>query len=117
MTKPKGQQAAETRLLPTSKIQTNNGQIPGLPKNPRLIRDERFAKLSLPAFSFELFEGKFNSSGNWSFPCFPSIDGHFRNVESFCNFGLRQTHPFSPFLKFLTVHTISILNVHPHVQT
>lgn len=45
MTKPKGQQAAETRLLPLTSIQTNNGQIPGLPKNPRLIRDERFNKL------------------------------------------------------------------------
>src|SRR5438552_5058710 len=45
MTKPIGQQAAETRLLPLKSIQTNNGQIPGLPKNPRLIKDARFAKL------------------------------------------------------------------------
>lgn len=28
-----------------NKIQTNNGQIDGLPKNPRFIRDERFEKL------------------------------------------------------------------------
>jgi len=35
----------ETRLLPINKIQANTGQIPGLPKNPRLIRDERFKSL------------------------------------------------------------------------
>jgi ParB-like chromosome segregation protein Spo0J len=33
------------KTIPITKIQTNNGQIAGLPKNPRFIRDERFAKL------------------------------------------------------------------------
>jgi DNA modification methylase len=33
------------KRLPISKLRTNNGQIPGLPKNPRFIRDERFEKL------------------------------------------------------------------------
>lgn len=31
--------------LPLSKLQPNNGQIAGLPKNPRFIRDEKFKKL------------------------------------------------------------------------
>lgn len=31
--------------LPLSKIQPNNGQIEGLPKNPRFIRDDKFKKL------------------------------------------------------------------------
>jgi hypothetical protein len=44
MTKSKGQQA-QTSLLPLSKLRTNTGQIPGLPRNPRLIRDHRFAAL------------------------------------------------------------------------
>lgn len=30
---------------PISKLKANSGQIPGLPKNPRVIRDERFQKL------------------------------------------------------------------------
>jgi hypothetical protein len=29
------------KTIPITKIQTNNGQIAGLPKNPRFIRDER----------------------------------------------------------------------------
>src|SRR3982750_611194 len=33
------------QTLPVSAVETNNGQIPGLPKNPRLIRDARFQKL------------------------------------------------------------------------
>lgn len=33
------------KTLPISKLKTNNGQIEGLPKNPRFIRDERFDKL------------------------------------------------------------------------
>lgn len=32
-------------MLPLSKIESNRGQIDGLPKNPRLIRDEKFNKL------------------------------------------------------------------------
>jgi hypothetical protein len=32
-------------MLPLSKIESNKGQIVGLPKNPRLIRDEKFNKL------------------------------------------------------------------------
>ena len=32
-------------MIPLSKIETNRGQIVGLPKNPRLIRDEKFEKL------------------------------------------------------------------------
>ena len=31
--------------IPILKIKPNSGQIPGLPKNPRIIRDERFQKL------------------------------------------------------------------------
>lgn len=31
--------------IPISKIETNNGQINGLPKNPRYIKDDRFAAL------------------------------------------------------------------------
>ena len=31
--------------IPIYKIQTNNGQIEGLPKNPRFIKDRRFAAL------------------------------------------------------------------------
>lgn len=34
-----------TKTLPITKLRTNNGQIEGLPKNPRFIRDERFEKL------------------------------------------------------------------------
>lgn len=32
-------------LLPLSKLKTNNGQIEGLPKNPRVLKDEKFNKL------------------------------------------------------------------------
>ena len=32
-------------MIPISQIETNKGQIKGLPKNPRLIRDEHFKKL------------------------------------------------------------------------
>jgi hypothetical protein len=32
-------------MLPLSKIEANRGQIAGLPKNPRVIRDEKFNKL------------------------------------------------------------------------
>lgn len=32
-------------MIPLSKIESNKGQIDGLPKNPRLIRDEKFNKL------------------------------------------------------------------------
>jgi hypothetical protein len=35
----------EQKFLPISKLKGNTGQIPGLPKNPRVIRDERFQKL------------------------------------------------------------------------
>lgn len=45
MTLIPGQQVLQTQLLPLAKIQINKGQIPGLPKNPRLIRDARFAQL------------------------------------------------------------------------
>lgn len=44
MTKSKGQQATSS-LLPISKISTNKGQIHGLPRNPRVIRDSRFESL------------------------------------------------------------------------
>jgi DNA modification methylase len=37
--------AAKQQRLPISKLKNNSGQIPGLPKNPRLIKDERFSKL------------------------------------------------------------------------
>jgi hypothetical protein len=35
----------EQQFLPISKLKANTGQIPGLPKNPRVIRDDRFQKL------------------------------------------------------------------------
>ena len=35
----------EVQVLPLSKLVGNTGQIEGLPKNPRIIRDEKFAKL------------------------------------------------------------------------
>lgn len=34
-----------TTLLPLERIQANEGQLPGLPKNPREIRDEKYEKL------------------------------------------------------------------------
>ena len=33
---------AQSVMLPLSKIESNKGQIEGLPKNPRLIRDGKF---------------------------------------------------------------------------
>lgn len=36
---------ATSKLIPTVDIWPNDGQIPGLPKNPRTIRDEKFEKL------------------------------------------------------------------------
>lgn len=33
------------QMIPVSKLELNNGQIEGLPKNPRFIKDERFAAL------------------------------------------------------------------------
>ena len=35
----------ETKLIATKELWPNDGQIPGLPKNPRSIRDEKFDKL------------------------------------------------------------------------
>lgn len=35
----------EVKQIPLSKLQRNTGQIPGVPKNPRLIKDEQYAKL------------------------------------------------------------------------
>jgi len=36
---------AQTVMLPISKIETNHGQIDGLPKNPRILRDEQYKRL------------------------------------------------------------------------
>lgn len=36
-----------THILPSEVIEMNDGQLEGLPKNPRYIKDERFAKLKL----------------------------------------------------------------------
>lgn len=36
-----------THVLPSEVIEMNDGQLEGLPKNPRYIKDERFAKLKL----------------------------------------------------------------------
>lgn len=35
----------ETKLIAINKIETNNGQVEGLPKNPRFIKDEKFERL------------------------------------------------------------------------
>lgn len=35
----------QIKLINTSQIETNNGQISGLPKNPRFIKDESYKKL------------------------------------------------------------------------
>lgn len=35
----------QSELIPTSKLLLNSGQIEGVPKNPRFIKDERFTKL------------------------------------------------------------------------
>lgn len=32
-------------MLPMSQLETNSGQIEGLPKNPRLIKGDKFKKL------------------------------------------------------------------------
>jgi len=37
--------SVQTINLPMSSIETNKGQIPGVPKNPRFIRDESYRKL------------------------------------------------------------------------
>ena len=34
-----------SELIPTSKLLLNSGQIEGVPKNPRFIKDERYTKL------------------------------------------------------------------------
>ena len=36
---------AQTVMLPLTKIETNHGQIEGLPKNPRVLRDAQFERL------------------------------------------------------------------------
>ena len=36
---------AQTVMLPIGKIESNHGQVDGLPKNPRVIRDAQFAAL------------------------------------------------------------------------
>lgn len=43
----KEKQLDYTHVLPVSEIEMNDGQLEGLPKNPRYIKDERFAKLKL----------------------------------------------------------------------
>lgn len=35
----------ETRLIPLSRLESNRGQVEGLPKNPRVIKDAKFEKL------------------------------------------------------------------------
>ena len=35
----------ETKVLPFTRLRANKGQIPGVPKNPRIIRDDKFKKL------------------------------------------------------------------------
>lgn len=35
----------EVKQIPLSKIRLNTGQVPGLPKNPRIKKDDRFNKL------------------------------------------------------------------------
>lgn len=35
----------ETKQIPLSKLVSNNGQIDGIPKNPRFIKNERYQKL------------------------------------------------------------------------
>ena len=36
---------SEVKQIPLSKLEVNNGQIAGLPKNPRFIKDYKFQKL------------------------------------------------------------------------
>lgn len=47
MAKEKEQPAvvAQTVMLPISKIETNRGQVEGVPKNPRVLRDEQYKRL------------------------------------------------------------------------
>ena len=33
------------QMLPVGKLELNNGQLEGLPKNPRYIRDDEYEKL------------------------------------------------------------------------
>lgn len=40
-----GEKSRMVHILPLSKLLNNEGQIEGLPKNPRFIRDDRFDKL------------------------------------------------------------------------
>lgn len=35
----------KAQIIPITRLQCNIGQIPGLPKNPRIIRDERYQRL------------------------------------------------------------------------
>ena len=35
----------QSQLIPTSKLLLNSGQLEGVPKNPRFIKDERYTKL------------------------------------------------------------------------
>jgi hypothetical protein len=35
----------EIKIIPISSLKTNSGQIKGLPKNPRIIKDDKFDKL------------------------------------------------------------------------
>ena len=35
-------------MLPVSVLETNKGQVEGLPKNPRFIRDARYESITVP---------------------------------------------------------------------
>lgn len=43
--KPMNVKLTQSVMLKISKLEANKGQIPGLPKNPRTIKDEKFKKL------------------------------------------------------------------------
>ena len=43
--KPMEVKLNQSVMLKLSKLEANKGQIPGLPKNPRVIKDEKFKKL------------------------------------------------------------------------
>lgn len=43
--KPMDVKLNQSVMLKLSKLEANNGQIDGLPKNPRIIKDEKFKKL------------------------------------------------------------------------
>lgn len=43
--KPMNVKLNQSVLLKLSKLEANKGQIDGLPKNPRIIKDEKFKKL------------------------------------------------------------------------